>query len=246
MQHLGRTPRLHVGAPLTEGGLVELEADQAHRLRHVLRLAPGAAVRLFNAASGEWAAELVRLDRRGGEARLGERLRPPARERGPHLAVAPIRANRLDWLVEKVVELGVAALDLVVTRRTVVRPTRIDRLLAIASEAAEQCGRLSIPAIAGPVELGAWLSALPAGRRLVVADEAGGEAPLAALQAAPEAILLVGPEGGFAPEERALLAGRSGTVRVGLGPRILRSETAAIALLVAAQMAAATPCPPGA
>lgn len=229
-----------------EGAVVELDAQQAHRLRHVLRLEPGATVRLFNAASGEWRAELLRLDRRGGEARLGERLRAPAAEPGPRLAVAPIRANRLDWLVEKAVELGVASLDLVVTRRTVVRATRSDRLTAVATEAAEQCGRLDVPSIREPVELGPWLAELPAGTNLVVADETGGAPPLAALRRLLDVVLLVGPEGGFAPEERRLLAERPGTVRVGLGPRILRSETAALYVLMAERLARETAVPPNA
>lgn len=244
MRHHDRAPRLHLDAPLEEGLIVELDAQQAHRLRHVLRLEPGAPVRLFNAASGEWRAELLRLDRRGGEARLGERLRAPAAEPGPRLAVAPIRANRLDWLVEKAVELGVASLDLVVTRRTVVRATRSDRLRAIAIEAAEQCGRLGVPTIGEPVELGPWLAELPAGAILVVADETGGDPPLAVLRRLPDAVLLVGPEGGFAPEERRFLADRPGTVRVGLGPRILRSETAALCLLIAELLARETAAAP--
>lgn len=244
--HHDREPRLHLDVSLVEGAIVQLDAQQAHRLRHVLRLEPGATVRLFNAASGEWRAELLRLDRRGGEARLGERLRAPVAEPGPRLAVAPIRANRLDWLVEKAVELGVVSLDLVVTRRTVVRTARSDRLLAIATEAAEQCGRLGVPSIAGPFELGSWLAELPAGCSLVVADEAGGEPPLAVLGRLPEAILLVGPEGGFAPEERRLFADRPGTVRVGLGPRILRSETAALYVLIAERLARETAAAPNA
>lgn len=239
MRDLGRAPRLFLDVPLAAGAVVELAVERAHQLRHVLRLVPGAPVRLFNAQSGEWRAELVRLDRRGGEARVEDRLRAPEAEVGPRLAVAPIRANRLDWLIEKAVELGVGAVDLVLTRRSVVRPARIDRLAAIAAEAAEQCGRLSVPPLAGPVELSAWLDTLPPGTRIVMADEAGGEPPLASLRRAPGAILLVGPEGGFAPEERRQLSERPDTLRVGLGSHILRSETAAILLLVAERLARA-------
>lgn len=245
MRDLGRAPRLYVDAPLVAGATVELATGRAHQLRHVLRLDAGALVRLFNARSGEWRAELVRLDRRGGAARLVDRLRAPEEEIGPRLAVAPIRANRLDWLVEKAVELGVAAVDLVLTQRTVVRPSRIDRLQAIAVEAAEQCGRLSVPRFAGPVELGAWLDALAPGTWVVMADEAGGEEPLASLRRAPGAILLVGPEGGFAPAERRQLGERPNVLRVGLGRRILRSETAAIVLLVAERLAREEAAPGG-
>ncbi|BCX16540.1 MAG: ribosomal RNA small subunit methyltransferase E [Geminicoccaceae bacterium] len=237
MRNLGRAPRLHLDGPLARGAVVELGADRVHQLRHVLRLAPGAPVRLFNAESGEWWAELTRLDRRGGEARIVDRLRPPEPAIGPRLAIAPIRPNRLDWLIEKAVELGVGAVDLVLTQRTVVRPARIDRLLAIAVEAAEQCERLSVPPIGGPTELEVWLAGLPPGTRVVVADEEGGEPPLAALGRISDAILLVGPEGGFAPGERRRLAESPGIVRVGLGRRILRSETAALFLLVAHALA---------
>ncbi len=238
MRGTGRTPRFHLEAPLAAGAAVVLDAGRAHQLRHVLRLAPGASVTVFNAQAGEWRARIVRLDRRGGELEVLERARPPATARGPRLAVAPIRANRLDWLVEKAVELGVGTLDLVLTRRTVVRPTRVDRLAAIAVEAAEQCGRLDVPPISAPIELPRWLQGLPPATPLLVADEAGGEPALPALVRCPGAALLVGPEGGFAPEERALVAARPGTVRVDLGPRILRSETAALVLLAAAMLVA--------
>lgn len=233
MRDSGRVPRLHHAAPLAAGTRVPLDSGRVHQLHHVLRLAPGAAVRLFNAASGEWRATLVRLERRGGEALVEELVRPAAAEPGPHLAIAPIRASRLDWLIEKAVELGVSALDLVLTRRTVVKPERIDRLQAIAVEAAEQCGRLSVPQLSSPSPLGVWLEALPRGLPLLVADEAGGEPAGRALADAPEAVLLVGPEGGFAAEERARLLARPATRPIALGPRILRSETAALWLLAA-------------
>lgn len=245
MRDLGRAPRLFLDVPLAAGAVVELAVERAHQLRHVLRLGEGASVRLFNARSGEWRAELVRLDRRGGEARVVDRLRAPEEEIGPRLAVAPIRANRLDWLIEKAVELGVGAIDLVLTQRTVVRPARTHRLEAIAVEAAEQCGRLSVPPLAEPIELGAWLDALPPGTRVVMADEAGGAQPLASLRRAPGAILLVGPEGGFAPEERRQLGERPNVLRVGLGSHILRSETAAIVLLVTERLARETAAPGG-
>jgi 16S rRNA (uracil1498-N3)-methyltransferase len=239
MANLGRAPRFYLEGPLAAELEVELDADRAHQLRHVLRLAPGATVRLFNAESGEWWGRLTRLDRGGGGARIVECLRPPEPTTGPRLALAPIRANRLDWSIEKAVELGVGAVDLVLTQRTVVRPARIDRLRAVAVEAAEQCGRLSVPRIGGPIDLEAWLEGLAPGTRVVMADEEGGESVLATLRQVPDAVLLVGPEGGFAPDERRRLAARPGVFRVGLGPRILRSETAALFLLVAHELALA-------
>ncbi|MDW8123871.1 MAG: RsmE family RNA methyltransferase [Geminicoccaceae bacterium] len=234
---LARAPRFHVDATLSQGARVFLDRARAHQLAHVLRARPGEKVRLFNAADGEWLGSLVRLSRQGAEVVLEARLRDPAVEPGARLAVAPIRANRLDWLVEKAVELGVAEIALVPTRRSVVRPERIDRLRAIAIEAAEQCGRLSVPALALHADLPAFLAALPAPTTLVVADEAGGEPVLPALAALSDPVLLVGPEGGFAPEERELFLARPGTRRVSLGPRVLRSETAALFLLVAAALA---------
>jgi 16S rRNA (uracil1498-N3)-methyltransferase len=229
-------PRLHCPGELATGQVHELSGERAHYLRHVLRLREGGVVHLFNAEAGEWRAEILRLGRHGLALRLAARTRAPAPEPGPTLAFAPIKRPRLEWLVEKAVELGAARLVPVITRRTVARPERADRLLAIATEAAEQCERLSVPAIDPPRPLTDWLdtrAAVP----LLFADERGEGAPvLEACRRHPDGELLVGPEGGFAPEERARLLALPGTVPISLGPRILRAETAALHTLVAWQL----------
>ena len=233
-------PRLFAPERLEAGGEVRLDAARAHYLGHVLRLRPGARLRLFNPDDGEWEAELGASGKRGATAALGARVREPAAEPGPVLHFAPIRRNRLDWMVEKAVELGVARLVPLLTERTVVRLENPARLRAVAVEAAEQCGRLSVPDLADPVPLGAWLAARPAdGPPLLLADEAGGGEPLgaaladAARQGEGPPELMIGPEGGWGPRERALLLARPRVRPVGLGPLILRAETAALAMLAA-------------
>jgi 16S rRNA (uracil1498-N3)-methyltransferase len=230
-------PRLHTAQPLAAGATLAVEGERAHYLRNVLRLPEGAAVRPFNGDDGEWRGRLVALGRRRLEIAIEERLRPPAPEPGPSLVFAPIRRNRLDWLVEKAVELGVGRLTPVLTRRTVARPDKADRLEAIAVEAAEQCGRLTVPPIDPPCAFPAWLAERDAGVPLLHADERGGGVPI--LEAArrwPGAQVLVGPEGGFADKEVALLRSAPLTVAVSLGHLILRAETAALYALAAWQL----------
>ncbi len=225
-------PRLHVEAPsLRRGATVSLDAARTHYLVRVLRLAPGAEVRPFNAVEGEWRARLTEVGRRSAVLTVEERRRPPRPEPGPALWFAPPKRLRLEWLVEKAVELGVGRLLPVLTERTVAVPRRPERLLAIAVEAAEQCGRLSVPEIAPPRPLVAVL-AEEAPPVLLFADETGGGRPLPeALREAPAAALLVGPEGGFAPAEKAALLARTEVRAVSLGSTILRSETAALYML---------------
>jgi 16S rRNA (uracil1498-N3)-methyltransferase len=233
-------PRLHCPGELTAGQALELAGERAHYLRHVLRLREGDGLHLFNAAAGEWRAEIARLAKHGLLLRIVARTREPVPEPGPTLVFAPIKRSRLEWLVEKAVELGVARLVPVITRRTVARPERSDRLEAIAVEAAEQCERLSVPLIEPPRPLADWLVARAAAVPLLFADERGEGTPLmAAWRRHPEGELLVGPEGGFAPDERQRLLGLPGVVPVSLGPRILRAETAALYALVAWQLARA-------
>lgn len=235
------TPRLHLPARLEAGAALRLDAARAHYLTHVLRLRAGAPLRVFNAEDGEWRAVLAAVGKRDATLEVGERLRTPAPEPGPVLHLAPIRRSRLDWLVEKAVELGAGGLVPLLTERTVVRLENPERLRAIVVEAAEQCERLTVPELAAPRPFGAWLAAREAGRPLLFADEAGGGRPLAeALAETGTPDLLVGPEGGFAPQERVLLHAAPGVRPVTLGPRILRAETAALAMLAAWLAASAT------
>ena len=240
--------RLHVAASLASPTL-ELDTARAHYLRNVLRLGPGDTVAVFNAADGEFAARIATLGKRGATLALGERVRPPAVEEGPWLCFAPIKRARLDLLVEKATELGASRLVPVLTQRPNVERVNLERLAAIAAEAAEQTERLSVPEIAAPVALRALLASWPADRTLVVCDETGGGTPIAAaLRGRRDRLaLLVGPEGGFAPEEIEWIAREGFVRRVGLGPRILRADTAAIAALAVLQAVAGdaneTPAP---
>ncbi|MBL8673308.1 MAG: 16S rRNA (uracil(1498)-N(3))-methyltransferase [Rhodospirillales bacterium] len=232
------TPRLHIDAPLAEGAVVELDGDRAHYLRDVLRLGAGAAAHPFNARDGEFAATLDTVGRRGASLIVGARRRGPAAEPDLWLCFAPIKKTRTDFIVEKATELGASALLPVLTRRTMAERVNTVRLRATATEAAEQTERLSVPEVREPVKLDRLLDAWPAGRRLLVCDETGGGPPihdaLAALddaaRAAPWAAL-IGPEGGFAREELDRIADVPGVLAVGLGPRILRADTAALAAL---------------
>ena len=235
-------PRLHVPDELAAGRMVPLAADRAHYLRTVLRLRDGALVRLFNATAGEWSGRIAASGRHRVEIELDRCLRAPMPEPGPTLVFVPIRRNRLDWLVEKSVELGVARLVPVLTERAVARPDNAVRLAAIAVEAAEQCERLTVPGVDAPQALGHWLEVRDPTVPLLLALERGGGMPLiAAARRWPEAELLVGPEGGFSEREQAALLALPGTAPVSLGERILRAETAALYALVSWQLARLQP-----
>src|SRR5438445_1676911 len=194
--------RLYVTAELAPGGAVELTAGQAHYLRSVLRLNPGEAVAVFNAAEGEWLCSVAEIGRNRVRLIVERQLRgaEPERETDLWLLFAPIKRARLDWLVEKATELGVSALLPVWTARTQVERLNLERLRAHAIEAAEQSERLSVPELRSPERLGQVLAAWSEGRRLIVCDESGAGEPIVEaatrLPAGPAAFL-VGPEGGF-------------------------------------------------
>jgi 16S rRNA (uracil1498-N3)-methyltransferase len=231
--------RLYIPQPLTAGVAVALDLAQSHRLRNVLRLDTGAAVAAFNERDGEWLCRLTPQGRRGAALVPEHRLRAAEAERDPWLLFAPIKRARLDWLVEKATELGVAALAPVWTART--QPERLnrERLQALAIAAAEQSERLSVPEIRVPEPLDQLLADWPPQRRLIVCDETGAGTPIAAaLEALPamaSAALLIGPEGGFTETELDALGKLPIVTRVGLGPRVLRAETAALAALAVFQ-----------
>ncbi len=221
-------PRLFVSETLHQDAVLTLEGNQANYLANVMRLGPRGQVKLFDDRTGEWLAEIVDIGKRRVTLRTVQHLRP----RGPlpdvWLLFAPLKRGRIDMLVEKATELGVARLVPVVTRRTIVDRVKDERLLAHIVEAAEQCERTALPALAEPIKLEALLASWPAERSLLFADEAGGQPLLTAATPGPAAIL-IGPEGGFTDEERALIRGHPAARPISLGPRILRAETAAIA-----------------
>jgi 16S rRNA (uracil1498-N3)-methyltransferase len=231
--------RLYIPQPLTAGAAVALDPAQSHRLRNVLRLEAGAAVAAFNERDGEWLCRLANEGRRGATLIPERQLRSAEAEPDLWLLFAPIKRARLDWLVEKASELGAAALVPVWTART--QPERLnrERLQALAIAAAEQSERLSVPEIRTPEPLDKLLADWPRQRQLIVCDETGAGMPIAAaLEALPamaSAALLIGPEGGFTETELDALGKLPIVTRVGLGPRVLRAETAALAALAVFQ-----------
>jgi 16S rRNA (uracil1498-N3)-methyltransferase len=233
-----REARLYVGGRLALGGPIELETGQAHYLRAVLRLGRGAAVAGFNAVDGEWLCRISEVGRSRVWLTVERQLRVPEYEPDLWLLFAPIKRARLDWLVEKATELGASALLPVWTARTQSERLNLGRLRAHAVEAAEQSERLSVPELHPPEALDRVLAAWAAERRLMVCDESGAGEPISEaasrLEAGPLA-LLIGPEGGFDQTELDALGKLSFVTRIGLGPRVLRAETAAVAALAVFQ-----------
>ena len=237
--HDFRGPRLFVDAPLAQDGRVALDRDQSNYLGNVLRLSAGAEVLAFNGRDGEWQAAIEGRKRPDGLVIL-QQTRP--QDRLPDLAYvfAPLKHARLDYMVQKAIEMGAASLQPVLTRFTQASRVNTERMRANVVEAAEQCGILSIATVAEPVPLERFLSQRPADRLLIFCDEAAEvENAVQSLQAARAAgqgiDVLIGPEGGFAEEERALLLRQPRILRLALGPRIMRADTAAVAALALVQ-----------
>jgi 16S rRNA (uracil1498-N3)-methyltransferase len=241
-----RSPRLFVAGPLRQGAAVTLDAGQAHYLAHVLRLKAGDPVLIFNGTDGEWKAHLAATGRRQAALCVEALARPQTEAGDLHYLFSPIKHARLDYMVQKAVEMGASRLVPVMMRHTVAGRVNAGRMHANAIAAAEQCGILTIPDIGAPSNFADAIAALAPSRHLVFCDE---EAPCAdpvlmlrsALgDARPDGGLavVIGPEGGFAGDERAALLSRPRTVRIALGPRILRADTAAVAALAVVQAAA--------
>ena len=226
------TPRLFVDQCLADEMEITVEGPQANYLGNVMRLRPGDPVRLFDDRTGEWIAEVAGASKRSITLHLTGQLRE--REAVPDLWLlfAPIKKGPIDWLVEKATELGAARLQPVITHRTVVERLNLDRLRANMIEAAEQCDRTALPELCEPLKLPASLRNWDAGRALLFADETGG-LPIAEIAKPGPAAILIGPEGGFTPDERAMIRGVPGATGISLGPRILRAETAAAAAISA-------------
>jgi 16S rRNA (uracil1498-N3)-methyltransferase len=227
---LSTTPRLFVKAALAASATITLDQPQSHYLASVMRRQPGDRVRLFNGCDGEWAARVASVAKRAVMLVVERQSAPQEVVPDLWLCAAPLKKGRIDWLVEKACELGVARLQLVTTQRTVVDKPNLDRLAAHMVEAAEQCGRTLVPELAPPLALDRLLRGWPTGRALILADETGG-APLAEANARAPAAILIGPEGGFTAEERAAIRAHPATVPISLGPRILRADTAAVAAI---------------
>ena len=223
-------PRLFVRQPLGEGALIDLDAAQANYLGNVLRLKHAAELLVLDGSSGEWLARVAEASKKRMTLAVERRTRGPETIPDVWLAFAPVKRAQTDWLVEKATELGVARLIPVMTQRTVAERVKLERLEAIAIEAAEQCGRTRLPDISEPQALKQLLGGRDPGRKLYFADEGGGAPPADAFRPGPS-LILTGPEGGFSDDERAAIRAADNAVPIALGPRILRAETAALASL---------------
>jgi 16S rRNA (uracil1498-N3)-methyltransferase len=237
-----RSPRLYIDQPFQPGAVLALESTQTHYLTTVLRLKSGEGVLVFNGRDGEWYGRLESGSKRSATLVLTQCTRPQTAATDLHYLFAPLKRSRLDYVVQKAVELGASRLQPVLTQHTQAERVNTTRMRANAIEAAEQCGILNLPDVCEPLALASALTDLEASRILVFCDEdAPITDPVAALAAVgrstttPALAVLIGPEGGFAEDERAALLKREPTIRLALGPRILRADTAAVAALALVQ-----------
>lgn len=225
-------PRLYVDSELGPSARVELDAAQANYLGNVMRLKQGDRLLVFDGRSGEWLAEIAETAKKRMTLAVVEPARPQESVPDLWLAFAPVKKGKVDWLVEKAVELGVARLLPVITQRTIVDKLNLERMRAHIIEAAEQCGRTALAEIDEPMKLEAFLKNRDTARTLYFADESGGEPMNGAFKPGP-ALILTGPEGGFTPDEAAAIRAAPNATAISLGPRILRAETAALAAVAA-------------
>ena len=251
-----RTPRLFVDHPLAGGQGVPLLPPQSHDLVDVLRMKAGDGVLSFNGRDGEWRCVLAQLSKKLWGLEVSEQSRAQTAPGNVHYLFAPLKRARLDYMVQKAVEMGASRLAPVITRHTQAERVKVERIRANVIEAAEQCGVLALPDVVEPLAFERALAALEKDRLLVFCDETALDGdPMTALAAyrpasgstgaeqdrhngiATPVALIVGPEGGFSAEEREALMARPNTVRISLGPRILRADTAAVAALAVVQAA---------
>ena len=235
-----RMQRLFIDAPLSKDAAVETSSDQFNYLANVLRMEEGTEILLFNGRDGEWKASLTFLTRKRILLTATEKTRPQPAPSDLHYLFAPLKVGRMDYLVQKAVEMGAGFLQPVMTQHVQGKITNLEKIRANVIEAAEQCGILGIPDVAEPVRLADLLDRWPADRRIIYCDEGdAGQNPLPLLSKVTERklALLVGPEGGFSEEERTRLRSLDFVTAIPLGPRILRADTAAVAAMAVIQAA---------
>ena len=231
--------RLHIPQPLSVGAALAPTLDQSRYLTQVMRLKAGDPLLVFNGADGEWRCVVAEALKKGVVLRAEAQVRGQVTPPDVHLLIATVKKSALEFAVEKATELGAARIALVTTARTQPQHVRMDRLEAIAEESAEQTGRLDVPAVEAPRKLTEVLDGWDPARRLMFCDETGGAPALRALGEAGGGswAILIGPEGGFSPEERERLRASPFTTAVSLGPRVLRADTAATTALTLWQAA---------
>lgn len=234
-----RTPRLFIDHSLTLGGEVPLNRDQTHYLITVLRLKLGDPIKIFNGVNGEWRATIDRQDKRSAVLTVTNQIRTQPGQPDIEFMFAPLKQARLDYVIQKAVEMGASRIIPVMTRHIQITRINSERMRANAIEGAEQCGILHVPAIGDAISFSALLANWDPARTLIVCDEAlKPKSPLATLKSIPRGplALLIGPEGGFADDERKSLSRHECVIRLSLGPRILRADTAAVAALALLQV----------
>ncbi|MCV3766846.1 16S rRNA (uracil(1498)-N(3))-methyltransferase [Rhizobium sp. TRM95796] len=233
-----RMQRLFLDAPISADSPIPANDEQVNYLANVLRLQDGAEILIFNGRDGEWKAQLTFPNRKKIQIVPVEVTRPQPEQPDLHYLFAPLKVGRLDYLIQKSVEMGAGVIQPVMTQHVQGKITSLDRLRANAVEAAEQCGILAIPEVREPVRLTALIETWPRDRRIIYCDEgADTNNPMSALRAIAEKklALLIGPEGGFSEEEQRLLRSLDFVTPIPLGPRILRADTAAVAAFAVIQ-----------
>lgn len=237
------SPRLYVASDLLEGTMITLSKDQSHYLIRVMRRETGDNIIVFNGRDGEWLCTIAEASKSACTLNINNQLRKQVDETDIWLVFAPIKKSRMDFMIEKSCELGVSRILPVLTQNTDKGRINRERLQATAVEASEQCERLSVPIIEQACQFDELLSNWSADRRLLYLDETGKGAPLTTILTAPSAdAILVGPEGGFSADELTLLRNLPYSCGISLGPRILRSETAALTALACWQSIVGDTC----
>ncbi|MCB1382256.1 MAG: 16S rRNA (uracil(1498)-N(3))-methyltransferase [Notoacmeibacter sp.] len=233
-----KLPRMFLDSPLTSGGAIEADAEQSNYLLNVLRMADGAELLTFNGRDGEWLSHVSRASKKKALVTPAEQTRPQSPLPDLVYCFAPLKTGRLDYMIQKAVEMGAGVIQPVLTQHTQVHRPGTNKMRANALEAAEQCGILAVPEVREPVKLEKLLAEWDATRRIIFCDEgAEGDNPLPVLTAIREEKLavLIGPEGGFSEDERRQLHALPFVSAIPLGPRVLRADTAAVAALAVVQ-----------